>query len=422
MKKLSQYLSPFVLAVFVTAFMVTPVFAANNLVFTQSQNFTLSATNDVIQILHSGTDVNVDTVTLYPTNLELVLDTGQSVTLVNYDRKILNASGTVSGVASSCGSQDFRITIPAQSATTTTGITVGAVCSSGGGGGSGGGGAAPAPTTPATTPSTTTGNVTATASLGGNTTATTSDGSTVKVDVPASAISVNTTFTVAPTAKTATSVATQVAAVPSGQQIVGANIYNYTATAGGAAVTSFASVLTLTFTYTDAQVAGLDLTSLKVHKYDEATGTWTALATTVNTATKTITATTSSFSYFAIFGSAEAGDTTVDTTTPAAEVSLVDTAGSAIVDGDLITTSASFDIYIVKLKNDKKFKRLILNPDIFNSYGHLEWGNVKTVSQEVQDAYTTATLVIEVNPDGSVFDPKVYSVTSALDADVGEKH
>ena len=94
---------------------------------------------------------------------------------------------------------------------------------------------------------------------------------------------------------------------------------------------------------------------------------------------------------------------------------------AGIVDGDLIKTSTSFDIYIVKLIGAKQFKRLILNPAIFNSYGHLKWENVKTVSQSAQDSYTLADLVIEVNPDGSVFDPKVYRVSSALDSDVGQR-
>jgi len=92
-----------------------------------------------------------------------------------------------------------------------------------------------------------------------------------------------------------------------------------------------------------------------------------------------------------------------------------------IIDGDLVTTSDSFDIYIVKTVGAKKFKRLILNPEIFNSYGHLKWENVKTVPQATQDEYTLSELVIEVNADGSVADPKVYKVTSAPNSDVGQR-
>ncbi len=92
-----------------------------------------------------------------------------------------------------------------------------------------------------------------------------------------------------------------------------------------------------------------------------------------------------------------------------------------LVDGDLITTSENPDIYIVKLVGSKKFKRLILNPDIFNSYGHLKWEDVKTVSQTDQDQFMLSELVIEVNADGSVADPKVYIVTSASGSDSGER-
>lgn len=93
-----------------------------------------------------------------------------------------------------------------------------------------------------------------------------------------------------------------------------------------------------------------------------------------------------------------------------------------IMDGDVVKTSTSNDVYILKLVGAKKFKRLILNPDIFNSYGHLSWSAIKTVSQATLDMYTTSTLVIEVNADGSVFDPKVYAVVSPANSDTGTKH
>jgi len=97
------------------------------------------------------------------------------------------------------------------------------------------------------------------------------------------------------------------------------------------------------------------------------------------------------------------------------------TSAETIIDGDLVSTSNSFDIYIVKLVGVKKFKRLILNPDIFNSYGHLKWENVKTVSQSTIDQYILSELVVEINPDGSIADPKVYRVRSAENNDVGER-
>ena len=64
-----------------------------------------------------------------------------------------------------------------------------------------------------------------------------------------------------------------------------------------------------------------------------------------------------------------------------------------IQDGDLIRAQGTDDIYIVKLINNKQFKRLIINPDIFDSYGHLEWSNVQDVSQITIDSYQTSNLV-----------------------------
>jgi hypothetical protein len=101
---------------------------------------------------------------------------------------------------------------------------------------------------------------------------------------------------------------------------------------------------------------------------------------------------------------------------------------SGIDDGDLIRAEGTLDIYIVKTipgtsadQATKKFRRLILNPEIFNSYGHLRWEDVQDVPQAVVDAFTTSDLVIEVNADGSIADPKVYKVSSAADSDVGQK-
>lgn len=92
-----------------------------------------------------------------------------------------------------------------------------------------------------------------------------------------------------------------------------------------------------------------------------------------------------------------------------------------IRDGDLIKTADSFDVYITKIKGSKKFKRLILNPAIFNSYGHLKWENVKTILPTALDEYKLSEFVIEINPDGSVADPKVYRVTSVSNSDIGER-
>lgn len=100
-------------------------------------------------------------------------------------------------------------------------------------------------------------------------------------------------------------------------------------------------------------------------------------------------------------------------------VALVPVASAAtIVDGDVIRNPsaagmAQFDVYIVKTVGTKKFKRLILNPAVFTSYGHLKASNVKLVTQAEMDAYTTSALV---RVDG---DTKVYALVPQ--DDVGMK-
>ncbi len=86
---------------------------------------------------------------------------------------------------------------------------------------------------------------------------------------------------------------------------------------------------------------------------------------------------------------------------------------TAITDGDLIRAVNSFDVYIVKILEGKKLKRLILNPDIFNQYGHLKWENIKEVSQEILDQYTTSDLVRALG------DAKVHKLYA--NGDIGEK-
>ncbi|MDD3006640.1 MAG: hypothetical protein PHX30_03615 [Candidatus Pacebacteria bacterium] len=100
-------------------------------------------------------------------------------------------------------------------------------------------------------------------------------------------------------------------------------------------------------------------------------------------------------------------------------------AATTIVDGDIVKSNAvnsdgtpaisSLDVYIVKIVGTKMFKRLVLNPEIFESYGHLNWENLKVVSQAEIDAYTTSSLV---RVDGN---DKVYAITPVTGGDTGAK-
>lgn len=97
----------------------------------------------------------------------------------------------------------------------------------------------------------------------------------------------------------------------------------------------------------------------------------------------------------------------------------------ALNDGDIVKTSDNPDVYILKHKNNKKYKRLILSPSVFNSYRHLKWENIKTVSQQELDAYTTSNLVqvsgdntiYALYPQGDTGKKKVLDLSSTYDSD-----
>lgn len=251
------------------------------------------------------------------------------------------------------------------------------------------------PTTPVGRPETGNGSVEASPGLGGKTFIDTAANARAQVELPAQAVDRATTITVSPVA-----LATVIAAtsnVPFGKTVVGSEVFDFSASADGVEVKNFNKAVALTFTFTAGQVEGLDINSLKVYFYDANAGAWMPLPSVVDVENNTVTADTTHFTYFAIFGD------------------------PIILDGDLLSTADSFDIYLVKLVGTKKFKRLILNPAIFESYGHLRWDAVKTVTQELQDSYTMSDLVIEVNADGSVADPKVYQLSSSSNSDFGQR-
>lgn len=151
-------------------------------------------------------------------------------------------------------------------------------------------------------PQTTTGQVTATVDDGGKTTLTTVNNTIATVELPSNAVNANTIITIAPIPRTFSTVSKAVAAVPATKILVGSYVYNFTATAGTTAVTTFNRSITLTFTYADAQIAGLNESTFKVYYWQESIQEWIALPTTVNAETNILTVTTTHFTNFTILG------------------------------------------------------------------------------------------------------------------------
>ncbi len=84
---------------------------------------------------------------------------------------------------------------------------------------------------------------------------------------------------------------------------------------------------------------------------------------------------------------------------------------ATIPEGSMIQVIGDPDVYIVKYMGAKKFKRLILNPSVFKSYGHLKWENIIKVSKATLDSFTTSTLVKSENG-------KIYRLVPNGDAGV----
>ena len=66
----------------------------------------------------------------------------------------------------------------------------------------------------------------------------------------------------------------------------------------------------------------------------------------------------------------------------------------SISEGAVIKTAYNPDVYIVKYKNGKQYKRLVLNPQVFESYGHLKWEDILTIDQGVMDSFVVSDLVM----------------------------
>ncbi len=104
-------------------------------------------------------------------------------------------------------------------------------------------------------------------------------------------------------------------------------------------------------------------------------------------------------------------------------------AGAAVVDGSIVSPDAEFtedgttyypyDVFIVKIVDGKTFKRLVLNPEVFESYGHLEWDDIQTIDASTVEGYTTSELVYPDNDGDGVADGSVYKLTP--DGDTGER-
>lgn len=98
-----------------------------------------------------------------------------------------------------------------------------------------------------------------------------------------------------------------------------------------------------------------------------------------------------------------------------ADLSTAVPAAASIVDGDLIRAVGSPDVYIVKLVGSKRFKRLVLTPEVFKSYGHLKWENIKAVDAATLGDFAESRWVSVCSRSKADADCDIYLLTSIGD-------
>ncbi|MBI2670273.1 MAG: hypothetical protein HYX20_03980 [Candidatus Yanofskybacteria bacterium] len=78
---------------------------------------------------------------------------------------------------------------------------------------------------------------------------------------------------------------------------------------------------------------------------------------------------------------------------------------SEIYDGDLIRGQGDIAVWIIKIVGEKRYKRWLFGPQIFNAYGHLSFDKVKNVSKVTLNNFDTSNLIRKFD------DEKVYELT-----------
>ena len=136
---------------------------------------------------------------------------------------------------------------------------------------------------------------------GGETELITNTGATASVFLPSEAIIASAEVSVSSVEETDI---VSIAPVPTNLNVVSDLVYDFNAISGGADITTFEQPVVLTFSYTDAQIAGLTESGLRVYYWDTAQQEWIICSDyTLDATNNTITATVNHFTLFAVMAS-----------------------------------------------------------------------------------------------------------------------
>jgi lysophospholipase L1-like esterase len=138
-----------------------------------------------------------------------------------------------------------------------------------------------------------------------------SGGTGINVTIPASFSGSDANFQIKQLDKTSTINTTS---VPTSYLTIGSYIYDLKSLSNvSTLISTFNNPLTITMTYGDSDIVGIDESSLKIYRWDDSS--WNQLSgCLVNTSARTVTCQTSNFSVFGLFGTVATSGTTSGST------------------------------------------------------------------------------------------------------------
>jgi hypothetical protein len=87
-------------------------------------------------------------------------------------------------------------------------------------------------------------------------------------------------------------------------------------------------------------------------------------------------------------------------------------AATTLSEGAVARIGSGSEVYVIKIVGDKKFKRHIVSPEVFNSYGHLSWSGIQSTSS-LDDYSLSAWVRVCTGANGApAATDKVYEVNA----------
>ncbi len=330
--------------------------AANDV--TVSANTTIELTSPASMSLTLASGSSYSSMTVSASSISFTISAGGSITLtsadgyyIKNDRTTVSCSGTTSSVTYSlvAGASDDTITF-----TPTDSVVCTASGSTLDGGSSGGSGSSTSSTASSATG---TQSVSKTVSGSGGGSVATTDNK-AGMQIPVGLASGNVSMNITPKASSGYT-------TPTGKYKALANqVYDFSLSSGGSAITSLSNSATLTFKYTNSDVSGLNPDSLTVYYWDTTSSSWVALNTTVDKDAKTVTAGVTHFTLFGVFG--EQAPITVE----------------GINAGDLVKVANNPAVYYIG--SDSK-RYIFPNLNTYKTW-YSDFSAVKTISQTEMQA------------------------------------